>query len=76
MYEKYSVSVFDICLKMAIMLGFLNCFTGSSSKVAVEGAQKEADNINNGDHKEKSKSVSSAAIPVAYFPVGSNLSCL
>lgn len=74
MYEIFPVLVFRR-IKMAILLGLFSCFLGSNRVVAVEGNQREDDNVD-GDHEAKSKCRKSAAIPVAYFPVGSNRSCL
>lgn len=61
-------------IKMAILYGLFSCFL-DSSRVAVEGNPREAENIN-GDDEAKSNSRKSAEIPVAYFPVGSKHSCL
>lgn len=57
---------------MAVMLGLFSCFSGSS-KVAVEGKQTEALAHNK---PKKSETRKTAPIPVAYFPIGSNLSRL
>lgn len=61
---------------MAIISGFFSCFSGAN-KVMDEGndknsASREVENIY-GDHDAKvKKSIKSAPIPVAYFPIGSN----
>ncbi|MFS8031084.1 hypothetical protein Hanom_Chr17g01541591 [Helianthus anomalus] len=65
---------------MAIMSGFFGCFSGSSKVVDHKGSEeyvvsRKARNVDN-NLEAKGKGRKGAPIPVAYFPIGSNLSHL
>lgn len=65
---------------MAIILGFLGCFS-SSNKVVDDANEnvivsRKEHKVDSDDHEAKGKRRKSAPIPVAYFPIGSNFSRL
>lgn len=71
MYETFSAFLFRT-IKMAIVCGLFSCISGSS-KVEVEDSEAHK---GDGDNQTKNKSRKGAEIPVTYFPVNSNRSCL